>query len=199
MSYRRKRRRLEEDDEKDENAGQKDLVEMLDNHIYFYTEVTQASVLKLVTCLHKLNSGQAKVDPVDPKIFLHINSEGGDLLSGLAGADHVAESRIPVVSIVEGHAASAATLISIVAKGGRVITPNSYMLIHQLSSGVWGKMCEIKDEYQNCKMMEEGTTRIYSRNTKIKTKELKDILKHDSYWNAVECLKKGLVDRVGIR
>ena len=29
----------------------------------------------------------------------------------------------------------------------RVIRPNAYMLIHQMSSGFWGKMEEIKDEF----------------------------------------------------
>ena len=49
-------------------------------------------------------------------------------------------------------------MISIVADE-RIITPHSYMLIHQLSSGCWGKFSEIEDEFNNLKI-----TRDFSNN-----------------------------------
>ena len=197
---RRKRKRLDDDsDSEDEKSSGCNTVEMIDNHIYFYADVTTESVVKLVMCLHKLNSGMARVSFDNPMIYLHINSGGGDVHCGLAAADHIASSRIPITTIVEGQAASAATLMSIVARGGRLIAPNGYMLIHQLSSGFWGKFSEIQDEYQNCKMLEEGTSKLYLKHTKLKKKELEKILKHDSYWNAQTCVSKGMVDRIGLK
>ena len=71
---------------------------------------------------------------------------GGSVFAGLSIIDTIISNPIPVVSIVEGSAASAATLISVVCSE-RQIRPNSFMLIHQMSSGFWGKMEEIKDEY----------------------------------------------------
>ena len=62
----------------------------------------------------------------------------------------VKNSKIPVVSIIEGAAASAAALISVMCDY-RIIYENSYMLIHQLSSGTWGKMSELEDEMENLK------------------------------------------------
>ena len=53
--------------------------------------------------------------------------------------------KIPVISIIEGGAASSATMISVVCSH-RIIYKNSYMLIHQLSSGVVGKYQDIEDE-----------------------------------------------------
>ena len=88
---------------------------------------------------------------IEPKpIYLHINSFGGSVFSAFSVIDTIKNLRIPVVSIIEGAAASAATLIS-VACDYRIIYETSYMLIHQLSSGSWGKMSELEDEMENLK------------------------------------------------
>ena len=63
---------------------------------------------------------------------------------------HVAIGTFPTATradymIIEGEAASAATIISVVADR-RVITKNSHMLIHQMSTGFWGKYNEFLDE-----------------------------------------------------
>ena len=50
-------------------------------------------------------------------IYLHINSFGGSLFAAFSTIDTIINSQIPIISIVEGAAASAATLISIVSVG----------------------------------------------------------------------------------
>ena len=103
--------------------------------------------------------------------------------------------RIPVVSIIEGAAASAATMISIVCDY-RIIYPNSLMLIHQLSSSTWGKMDELEDEMKNLKKLMKKIKDLYKKYTKLKEKELDDILKHDIWWDSKKCLSSGLVDEI---
>ena len=109
--------------------------------------------------------------------------------------DTINSLRIPVISIIEGSAASAATMISIVCDY-RIILPNSLMLIHQLSSSTWGKMDELEDEMKNLKKLMKKITDLYKKYSKIESSKLKDILKHDIWWDAKECLKKGLVDEI---
>ena len=109
--------------------------------------------------------------------------------------DTIKSLKIPVVSIIEGAAASAATLISVVCDY-RIIYKTSYMLIHQLSSAYWGKMEDMEEEMVNLKELMRKIKEIYKSHTQIPDGDLDEILKHDLWWNADICLEKGLVDEV---
>ena len=74
--------------------------------------------------------------------------------------------------------------------------PNAYMLIHQLSSGMWGKMAELDDQYQNLAKLSEHIFNIYLEKTKINKKGLEKFLKKDISWNSDEAISKGLVDEI---
>ena len=131
----------------------------------------------------------------DKYIYLHINSFGGSVFSAFSTIDTIINLPIPVVSIIEGAAASAATMISVMCHY-RVIYPNSYMLIHQLSSMAWGKMDELEDEMVNLKELMKRIKLIYKKKTNIDNDDLDEILKHDLWWDAKKCLKVGLVDKI---
>ena len=70
------------------------------------------------------------------------------------------------------------------------------MLIHQLSSFFWGKYEEFKDEKQNLDKIMEMIKKVYAEYTKIPTKKLEEILKHDLWLDADQCLEYGLVDEI---
>jgi ATP-dependent protease ClpP protease subunit len=173
------------------------------NRIYFYGEVTKESILTLNKQLDEtarnLRVFQVNYDvPVPPPIRLYIQSEGGDLiaaLSTLGRIDELKNKGMEVHTIVEGIAASAATLISI---GGskRYIRRHATMLIHQLRSGFWGTYAEFQDETENVALLMKEMRNIYSHYTKCKGKILDGILKRDLYLSADECLKMGLADEI---
>jgi ATP-dependent Clp protease protease subunit len=115
----------------------------------------------------------------DPgKIYLHINSYGGSVFAGFSSVDYIMNSTVPVVSVIEGCAASAATIMSVVASH-RQINKHAYMLIHQLSSGMWGKYQEQKDAMENNDRLMKMIIEIYEEHTKIPKKELNKLLKHE--------------------
>jgi ATP-dependent protease ClpP protease subunit len=135
---------------------------------------------------------------MEPKpLYLHIYSPGGDVYAGLSLHDFIIEfsKTIKVYTVVEGLAASAATIIS-VAGSKRFISPTSYMLIHQLSTFLGGNFEQIKDEFDNCNKIMDRIKQIYVKYTTIPKKQLADILKHDLIFDAVECKKYGLVDEI---
>jgi len=70
------------------------------------------------------------------------------------------------------------------------------MLIHQHSSGGWGKMEELADQYKNNVQTMNIIMNIYLQYAKIPKTKLKEILKHDIWWNADNCIKYGLVDEI---
>ena len=185
--------RFGRDDDKDKEKGKL-------NHIYFDADVTKASCRKLVSQIEELNKKIGKLNcdyDIDktPKIYLHINSYGGSIFAAFSVIDTIRKSKVPVVTIIDGAAASAATLISVFGHE-RWITKHGYMLIHQLSSVCWGKMAEIEDEFDNLKEITNRILEIYTEKTKMKVPELRNVLKHDRWWRAEQCVAKGLVDKI---
>jgi ATP-dependent protease ClpP protease subunit len=171
------------------------------NHIYFYTDVSTQSCLELnkelINLTKELQRHSLDYDCEPSKIYLHINSYGGELLACFSTVDYIKNSPIPVVSIIEGCAASAATLISVVAKE-RYMTPNSWMLIHQLRGGYWGKYDDMEEDLGNSKKFMEKIYDIYEEHTKLSRKDLRRMLKRDEWWDYNTCLGYGLVDGVNV-
>ena len=197
-----KKRKRKHNDDDDDNPLLKlfanDNIENERNHIYFYSEVTQESCLSLNKKLTNMIK-QVQKHKIDyelsemPKIYLHINSYGGSVFACFSTLDIIKYSPVPIVTIIEGCAASAATIMSVVAHE-RYMTPHSYMLIHQLSSGMWGKYEEQKDDFDNNTRLMESILNIYIEHTKLSEKKLKRFLRHDLWWDSDTCLKNGLVD-----
>ncbi len=174
------------------------------NHLYFHNEVNEKSVDLVKKLMREYLNKYTKTKnksltaTFTPKpLFLHIYSPGGDVHASLSLYDFIIEygKTIPVYTVVEGMAASAATIISI-AGTKRFITPNSYMLIHQLSTYFGGNFEQIKDEFGNCEKIMKKLKEIYASSTKLSRKQLNDILKRDINWDAEDCKKYGLVDEI---
>ncbi len=171
------------------------------NHVYFYSEVDRESTYELIECIKEAEDNCLNIchstHIESLPIYLHINSFGGCIFSALNVIDYMNSCKFPVHTIVEGSTASAGTLISVAGKK-RYIRPNAYMLIHQLSSGCWGKMAEIEDEFINLKELTIKIKRIYKKYTTIPKKELKTILKRDLWLNSDKCVEYGLADELWV-
>lgn len=175
------------------------VVEVSHNRIYFYSGVTRPKILKLNKGIFNLNINMlSKTGPLEyepPPIILHINSYGGSVFAGLSAVDYIKNSKVPVHTVIDGCAASAATMMSCVG-AHRLMHRNSCMLVHQLSGAMWGKFQEMQDDMQNSEMLMEKIKNIYKEHTKIPKKEMDNLLKHDLWWEAEKCLQYGLVDEI---
>lgn len=196
----------EKDREEKEAAGGEILVrepsvlEVVENRIYFYAGVDRTTILKLNRELRSLNNeyiaqAQRREDDHLTPIYLHISSYGGSIFSGLAGLDQIRRSVVPVHTIVDGCCASAATFLSVVG-ARRFINSHSFMLIHQLSSMMWGKYAEFEDEMKNLDRLMAMIKTIYNEYTQVPQDKLDEILKHDLWFDAKTCLEYGLVDEI---
>ena len=77
------------DSEDDENEVN---VHVENNKIYFHTDVSTKSVFEFVKILRKLDIDMQVHSikyNVEPSIYIHINSEGGELISGFAAVDAI--------------------------------------------------------------------------------------------------------------
>ena len=187
----------------DQQATPKLSVETFDNHVFFYSGVDSDRCLALVKTLRELDArlrsehstrGLPPDHPLTP-IWLHIESPGGGLFTAFGVASQIEKLVTPVYSVVEGYAASAATIISC-ACHRRFISPNGFMLIHQLSSFHWGKYEEFKDEMKLLDMAMRNLVSFYVKRTRIPEDKVVEMLKRDTWFNSGECIANGLVEGV---
>lgn len=169
------------------------------NHLYFNDDITTESAFTLNKELRSLEQKLRLVaiaQGIEPQpIFLHVTTDGGCIHSAFSIVDCMQSLEVPVHTVAEGFVASAGTLITL-AGDKRYITPNSYMLIHELRSGVWGKMSSIDEEYSNLKKIMAHITDFYHQRARISKKDLSKLLAKDVIWNASESLQYGLVHEI---
>lgn len=109
-----------------------------ENIIFFITGVTRASVDKLIRLIEDKNREtktirtirkNALIITLKPNpIYLHTTIHGVSLLARFRAANAIARSKVPIYTMIDGYAASAATLMSVVGKK-RYMAPRDYMQI----------------------------------------------------------------------
>ena len=183
-----------------QKPGDEKHISVHENKIYYYSGVNRNSASELNKKIGELESKSLTLcnnldleQPPTLKIF--INSGGGSVVSGISSMDTILRTKVPIHTYVDGFAASAATFLSVVGSK-RFMSRNSYMLIHQLSSQLWGKYSEIEDEKKNLDLMMETIKNVYKEHTKVPMDKLDEILKHDLLWDAKTCLEYGLIDKI---
>jgi len=183
------------------NPFQKDTgIDVDENRIYFYTGVGESEALELNKIIRHLDLEMDFLAkrlglPEPPPIRLYIHSPGGSFFSALSIVDAIKACKCPVYTYIDGFAASAATLISVVGKK-RYATPHSFMLIHQQRMMWEGKHADFIDEIENQKHVTDTIQKIYLAHTKMKEKELQSILKRELHMPVAECLRLGLIDEI---
>jgi ATP-dependent Clp protease protease subunit len=176
------------------------------NEYYLYSAISIDAVtglLKFIKHAEKrwqdfLFSNSHIIENAQPKpLKIYINSEGGELFAAIPLIDAITNCKIPVYTYIEGIAASAASLISM-AGHKRFITKNSFMLIHEIRSGIEGTYSNIADEKENCDKLMKVIYDFYKNKTNdsFTNESLTAILKRDIILNSQECLNFGLVDEI---
>jgi len=154
---------------------------------------------KIIRALREYDAEYNRWD-MNPPIIMYINSPGGSIIDGNAIIDCMNAISSPVITYVEGYAASMGALIAMSgAPGGRVITPSSYMMIHQLSSIAWGTYQELKDDMRWTEMLHEQAVNRIAKTCGQRKSKVRSDLKHDYWMSPEDCLeygKKGMVDQI---
>ena len=184
------------------NLKNDDKVYAEDNHIYFRSDVTRGSITQLIKLINDANFEYnllkttcrlAKLE-ANP-IYLHITSMGGDGMYAFLAYDAIKRSKIPIYTISEGIACSAGTILA-VAGIKKYATPNTFILIHQLSTSAAGTYEQILDHNANNIEVMNTIKKIYLGNTKMKSKDIDSLLKRDLMLDTDKCLKFGIIDEL---
>ncbi len=160
----------------------------------FYGEVGTVSVAKALTEL----GIWARRDPGQP-IKLIFNSPGGSVIDGLALFDYIRELQAAghqVETVGLGMAASMGGVL-LQAGGHRVMGPNAYMLIHEVSSLAWGNASELEDEVAFVKRLQDRILDILAERSTLSKTQIARRWKRKDWWlDAPEALRLGFIDEI---
>ena len=194
MPAKRQRMKMQEDDDGNTTDDDDNLVRQDGVNVYFYADVSKKSVLRLLECLEKANKcAFADCESLQTcRVYLYLHSNGGDAHAGLSAMDHIRNNKVPVTTVIDGFVASAATFLLL---GGeyRVGFNHSTLLIHQLSTGVWGKHADLVDEVRNSTTLMTTIKSVYAANTLLSENKLDSLLKHEKNLGSKACVKFGFV------
>jgi len=131
-------------------------------------------------------------------ILMIIDSYGGFVHSLMAIHDIMKYvTRCDVVTLGIGKQMSCGQLLLVSGtKGKRFVTPNSRILLHQISAGTFGKLSEMEIDINENKKLQDIIELMILKYTKINRKQLTELMKMDSYMSATEALKFGLIDGI---
>jgi|TARA_R110001583_G_scaffold145070_1_gene297052 ATP-dependent Clp protease protease subunit len=142
------------------------------------------------------NTGQ-KVIPVI------IDSYGGQVYSLMTMISAIKHSELPVATIVEGKAMSCgAVLLTFGEEGMRFADPDATVMIHDVSSGGFGKIEELKADVKEAERLDEKIFTMMARNCGKKDDFFKKKVfskKHaDWFMDAAEAKKYGIVNHLRV-
>lgn len=142
------------------------------------------------------NTGQ-KVIPVV------IDSYGGQVYSLMTMISAIKHSELPVATIVEGKAMSCgAVLLTFGEEGMRFADPDATVMIHDVSSGGFGKIEELKADVKEAERLDEKIFTMMARNCGKKDDFFKKKVytkKHaDWFMDAAEAKRHGIVNQLRI-
>lgn len=138
-----------------------------------------------------------------PIIPIVIDSYGGEVYSLMSMISAIKSSELPVATIVEGKAMSCgAILFSCGTEGLRFVAPESTIMVHDVSSGAWGKNEEIQSNAKETKRLNKIVYEIMADNCRQKknyfTKEVQNRGRADWYIAPKKAKKIGLADHIGL-
>lgn len=173
---------------------------VIGTEMFYYGEINDDEILDFIEKFKKLEiellKKAAELPGYVPTIRVNIKSEGGDLFAGLSVMNILEKSKVKVITIAQGACCSAATFM-LLGGSDRRMAKNSYMLIHQLSSGgFWGKFEDLKDEMKACEKFMTMIRETYKSKTKLSDRKLGKLMKRDVYMSPAECIKYKIIDGI---
>ena len=175
-----------------------------DREIVFHGDVDETLVKDTVKEILKFNVEDTKNENdfkefVRPPIIIHLSTYGGEFYTGMSLFDVIRNSKTPVQIMCSGKIMSMGILLLLSAKKeNRFAMKHTRFMIHEVASGVSGKLEHISQKVEQMKAIQETADGIILDNTTIPKNKLEDIMskKQDWYFDSREALSYGLVSEI---
>jgi len=153
-------------------------------------DVTEAMFKDMDIQLTEMESQSKKA------VTVRINSSGGNVYDGLAIAGRLRFSKCQIITQVFGQAMSAACLI-FAAGNRRQASKFAFVMHHEISGGVDGRLSEMKTELEHMNSIERFWAAWMAEFTKKNRKFwLEEGRYTDAYWDASALVELGVADEV---
>ena len=129
------------------------------------------------------------------KIFIYINSDGGEVIFGNAILDVIVNSITPIVTVGFAKCASMASYI-LAAGHERICFPNTVVLIHDGQTGYMTSGNKGKDIQKFYDQLDEKAMNFMTEHTAMTKEYLESIKDRELYMFANEAKEKGIVDKI---
>lgn len=146
------------------------------------------SASEVADALDEVPAGVTQVD-------VHINSPGGDAREGVTIANLLRQHPTRVVTIVDGLAASAASMIAL-AGDELVMAPSSQLMIHDASGGAWGPAAWIRKTADILDHLSDRYAEAYAAKAGGTTAEWRARMVEEVWYSPQEAIDAGLADRL---
>ena len=131
------------------------------------------------------------------KITVHINSGGGDLYAGLAIYNRLKELPAEIVTVNDGLAASAASVV-FQAGDTRKVNASSTVMVHQAAGRLYGyyQVADLEKVINQLDSCNKAAINVYAEASGADKDELKALLDAESWLVGQEAVDAGLADEV---
>lgn len=130
-------------------------------------------------------------------VTVRINSGGGDVFAAHAIHNQLIAYKGKVTVVIDGLAASAATIIAVA--GDRIIMPsNALFMIHNPAIGLsdyYGAE-ELAQAVNALNAIKDSIVAAYRKRCKVNAEEIAAMMDAETWMGAAECLEKGFVDEI---
>ena len=130
-------------------------------------------------------------------ISMYINSPGGVVTAGMAIHDTMQYIKPRVSTVCVGQAASMGSFLLAAGEPGmRVALPNARIMIHQPSGGARGMASDIEIQAREILRIKARMNDLYVKFTGQSLEDIERAMDRDTFLEADEAMKFGLVDKV---
>jgi ATP-dependent Clp protease protease subunit len=159
-------------------------------------EIDIDTINEVIGTIYDINEEDAKKTQAEP-IKLIINSDGGDVYSGLALVDVIDNSKTPVHTICHGHAMSMA-LVIFSAGHYRMASKYATFMYHEAGYNLEGKVMHHKQELKEAERTDKICDEYFLSKTKFTPAQLKAIRskRGEWYFDVTVAKKHGLVHEI---
>lgn len=130
-------------------------------------------------------------------ISMYINSPGGVVTAGLSIFDTMNYIKPKVSTVCIGQACSMGSFLLAAGEPGmRVALPSARIMIHQPSGGAQGMASDIEIQAREILRIRSRMNNLYCKFTGKSLEEIEAAMDRDTFLEAEEALKFGLIDKV---
>lgn len=129
------------------------------------------------------------------KITVRINSPGGDVFDAVAIFNALQSHKSKIITRIESLAASSASFIALAGKEVQAYQ-NAMMMIHNSWVYTAGNQYDLREIADILEKIDGNMVDIYAGNSNLGKKEIKEMMKAETWLTAKEAKEKGFIDTI---